>query len=493
MRILRRLLPVVVIAAAALVLLYLPEIGPERYTDLATYFRVERSRQAYTGYVVAAVASGAVLYVDGFGVDGTGRSLDEHSPVLLGSPSKTLTACAALTLARDGRLDLDKPVTTYLPWFGFAGGAGAAVSLRDLIAESSGVSDSSFDDVHEAAPDLESAVRSLTTAKQTDPAGSAFHYINTGYQAVGLVMEKVARDNFASIMKRRIFTPLGMNESSASPQVQGPELSVGSGSFFGATLPRPLVLRPFGAPSGYMVTTANDLGSYLAFLVAPEKARRAPLSPRTVRMLFQRIEPNINFGYGWFLGSDKGLRSAFHDGSLDGFSSRILLWPDQKAGIAVVATQASLLQSLIALPALTDGARRIMLEGSAPRPFPLMRLYVLLAVVATVHLLMLAIQTGAALGWAKDVKGRSEAKGVPGPIRFARFRALCGIPIRIAAALALPAALSYAFARAVTWKVAFSLEPGLMSWFVSACFFGLLRNAARLAWLRGAPLPPGGK
>jgi CubicO group peptidase (beta-lactamase class C family) len=493
MRIVRRLLPFVVIAAAALVLLYVPEIGPDRYNDLATYFRVERSRQAFAGYVVAAVSSGAVMYVDGFGVDGGGRTLDAHSPVLLGSPAKTMTACTALILARRGRLDLDKPVSSYIPWFGFAYGKGKDVTTRQLLAESSGIADDSFDDAHETAPDLESAVRSVLAARESSLPGTSFHYINTGYQAVGLVMEKVERDTFAAILRKRLFAPLGMKESTAAPGDLGQALSSGTGSFFGAALARSLTPRPYAAPSGYVASTASDLGTYLAFLAAPDKVPNPPLSPKYVRLLFQPLEPKVDFGYGWFLSSENGRRSAFHDGALDGFSSRFVVWPDQRAAIAIVATQDSLLQSLISLPALTEGARRIMLEGGAPRPFPLLRLYILLAVIATVHLIVLAIQTGGALRWAKDVKGRSEAKGVPTPIRFARFRAILGIPLRVGFVAALPWALSHVFDRDVSWRVAFALEPGVMSWLVAACFFGLLRNTARLAWLRGAPLPPAGR
>lgn len=474
-------------------LLYVPEIGPDRYTDLATYFRMERPRQAFAGYVVAAVSSGAVMYVDGFGVDGGGRTLDAHSPVLLGSPAKTMTACTALILAREGRLDLDKPVSSYIPWFGFAGGKGKDVTTRQLLAESSGVSDESFDDAHETALDLESGVRTMLRARQSFLPGRSFHYINTGYQAVGLVMEKVTHDSFAAVIRKRLFAPLGMTESTASPGELGQALSSGTGSFFGAVLPRPLAPWPYAAPSGYMASTASDLGTYLAFLAAPEGVSEPPLPPRYVRMLFQPLEPKIDFGYGWFLSSENGRPSAFHDGAIDGFSSRFVVWPDQKAAIAVVATQDSLLQSLISLPQLTEGARRIMLEGGTPRLFPLLRLYILLAVIAIVHLMVLAVQTGGALRWAKDVKGRSEAKGVPGPIRFARFRAILGIPLRLAFVAALPWALGHAFDRSVSWRVAFALEPGVMSWFVAASFFGLLRNTARLAWLRGAPLPPSGR
>ena len=47
MRFLKKLVPFVIIAGAALLLLYLPDIGPERYTDLGGFFKTERKRQAY--------------------------------------------------------------------------------------------------------------------------------------------------------------------------------------------------------------------------------------------------------------------------------------------------------------------------------------------------------------------------------------------------------------------------------------------------------------
>jgi hypothetical protein len=154
-------------------------------------------------------------------------------------------------------------------------------------------------------------------------------------------------------------------------------------------------------------------------------------------------------------------------------------------GIAVLAAQGSLLQSLLSLPALTEGARRIMLEGSAPRPFPLGRLYILLAVVAVMHILVLAIQTGGAVRWAKEARDKAEAKGSNGPVRLASFRCWAGIAIRVAIFAACPAAIGLVFARVVSWKTLFELEPGLAAWCLSALMFAFLRNTARLVWIRG--------
>lgn len=481
MKVFKRIAPFVVIAAAALLLLYSPDIAPEHYTDLATFFRIEMMRQGYSGFSVAAVADGSVLYVDGFGRDGWGGKIGPDTRLFAPAAAKSMTALAAYSLVRDRRLSLDLLVRDYLPWFVLGGGKGEA-TVRNLLSHTSGVSDSAFDDAHPGAPDLESAALAMVGAVAKDAPGARFHYLDTDYQVLGLAMERAAGKDYATILSERVFAPLGMKSSSARP---GAPLPRGSASFFSLALPRASPSSPFGAPSGYVVTTASDMGQYMAFLLGPEKFARAPMAPHVVGALFNPLVPGAPYGYGLFLGRDSGGRFAYHDGALDGFSSRMALWPDKKAGIVVLAAQSSLMQSLISLPAMTEGARRIMLDGSAPRPFPLGRLYILMAVVAMVHVLALALQTGGALRWAKEVRDKCEAKGTKGPARLASVRCWAGIAIRAAFALFVPSAIGSAFGRALSWKILFELEPGLATWFLSALMFASLRNAARLAWIGG--------
>jgi CubicO group peptidase (beta-lactamase class C family) len=393
-----------------------------------------------------------------------------------------MAALSAYSLVRERRFSLNTPVRSFLPWFEFADGTGGDVTFRHLISHTTGLTDLSFDDLHPTASGLEAAVRCMGTARPSAPPGRTFHYIDTDYQALGLAMESATGKPYAAILSERIFSPLGMKSSSAAQPIISP---VGSASFFALPLPRPAISSSFGAPSGYVVTTAADAAQYLAFLLGPEKFGRGPLSPRSVPSLFQAPVPGAPYGFGFFLGSEAGERSAYHDGSFDGFSSRVVLWPDRRAGIAVIAAQGSLLQSLFALPAMTSGARRIMLEGSAPRLFPLGRLYILLAVAAVVSILGQVFQIGAALHWAKEVRDRAEAKGSRGPILLAVARCWAGLALRALFVALCPIIVSLAFQRATSWKILLQLEPGLAAWYLIICALGLLRNAARLAWMRG--------
>jgi len=482
MKVLRRVLPFAVVAVATLLLLYSPDIAPERYTDLAAFFRVEMKRQGYSGFSVAAVADGSVLYVDGFGKDGSGAKIGPETPLYAPALAKSMAALSAYSLVRERRLSLDTPVRSFLPWLEFADGSGGDVTIRHLISHTSGLSDRSFDDAHPSAPNLEAAVRSMIAARPSFSPGKRFQYIDTDYQALALVMEKATGKPYDELLNERVFAPLGLKSSSATAPFYPP---LGSASFFALPLSRPAISSGFGASSGYVVTTASDAGQYIAFLLGPEKIGHGPVSARAVPGLFEAPVRGLPYGYGFYLGQQAGTRTVFHDGSLDGFSSRVVLWPDRKAGIVVLAAQSSLLQSLFALPALTGGALRIIQEGSSPRLFPLGRLYILLAVVAVVFILALVFQIAGALYWTKEVRDKAEAKGTRGPIRFAIFRCWIGISLRMGIIALCPVAIGLAFERAVSWKILMQLEPGLAAWCMIVCVLGILRNAARLAWIRG--------
>jgi CubicO group peptidase (beta-lactamase class C family) len=490
MRILKRIVPYAVILAAALLLLYLPDIGPESYTDLATFFRVEMTRQGFPGYIVAAVKGGAVLYVDGFGKDGAGGRLGPDTRMLVGAAAKPFAATAAAALDAKGILDLDSPVARYLPGFAFADGSGASVRVRDLIAHASGISDKSFDDAHDTAPSLAAAVKVLATAKPVAAPGIEFHFIETGYQALGLVMEKASGREYADILDSVLFKPAGMAASDASRADSGPWLSAGSASFFGFVLPRATLVPEFGSPSSYVVADASDLGLFLAYLVSPESSKKKLMPLRQAQALLTPPIPEIPYAYGWSIREEGGSTVLESEGSQAGFSSRIALWPREKAAIAIVAPENSLLHAAISLPALSSAARRIMMEGSAARPFPVGRLYILLAVTAAVNFAGLVYQTGAARRWAKYARDKAEARGSRGPLVFATVRTCVGLAVRIAVACAVPIAFGLIIGKAATWKTVFDAEPGIAAWCASACFFGALRNFARLSWLIGrVPFP----
>lgn len=491
MKYLKRVAPFAFIAAVAVILLYLPDTGPEQYSDLETFFQTERGRQGFVGYAVAVVRPAEPPYVAAFGTDGRELPLAPTTPMAIGSLSASFTGLLVLDAVRQGELDIDKPLGDYLPEFRpEAYDAGAeqgrvAPGLRHFLSHTSGFSDRNFDDRHRKASNLADAVSNLIGARPGAKPGSAFIPISSGYQALGLVLQRISGKTYAELLEERIVSPLGMSGTSADTEASNKILPMGSTCFFGTALPRQQELPIFSAASGGIVSTAADMAKYLSYLAEPGRLRKPPLPAATIATLAEPLVPGIDYSYGWRIQEGPSGVALWNSGSLEGFSAEARLWLDEKAGIAILAPQSSLLQSLIAMPSLVEGARRILFDASTERPFPLGRLYVLLAVMAAVHLIALAAQTGGALGWARDVRGKADAAGSDGALHFARLRTLAGIVLRIGALVVAPFMLTLVVHHSITWSDIFTLEPDLGGWFVAAMAFGLLRNVTRLAWLRG--------
>ena len=309
MKVLKRILPFAIIALAVLLLLYSPDIAPDRYTDLATFFRVEMKRQGYSGFSVAAVADGSVLYVDGFGKEGSGATIGPDTPLYAPAVAPSLTALSAYSLVRSGRLSLDVPVWNYLPWFE---ALGPGVTPRHLISHTSGFSKSSFDDEHPSAPDLETAARSMIGALPSAEPGTSFQYIDTDYQVLALAMEKVEGKPYASILDERIIIPLGMKSSSAhvpsekpGDQPSAPPSSFaeprGSASFFSLPLSRASPSPAYSGGCGLHSHERLRYGSVHGLSPRPREIQaRSPVRAGHAALLFDPLLPNSPYCYGFF-------------------------------------------------------------------------------------------------------------------------------------------------------------------------------------------------
>ena len=105
-------------------------------------------RQALADFGVPGLALGIVkgdtlVYAKGFGV----RNAETREPVTpeslfhMASISKPFVATAIMQLAEAGKLELDAPVRTYLPYFRPAGDGADSITVRQLLAHTAGMPD----------------------------------------------------------------------------------------------------------------------------------------------------------------------------------------------------------------------------------------------------------------------------------------------------------------------------------------------------------------
>lgn len=135
---------------------------------------------------------------------------------LLYSITKTIMAVAALRLVQEGSLDLDQNLASWLPEFSPA----REFSLRQILQHTSGLPDYyGLKQYHDAvrqggAPWTEDEFLARTEASRLrSPPGSAFAYSNIGYMLVRRVLVRATGEDFAVLLHRVVFVPLGIEDA----------------------------------------------------------------------------------------------------------------------------------------------------------------------------------------------------------------------------------------------------------------------------------------
>ncbi len=135
----------------------------------------------------------------------------------IGSTSKMFTTAAMMQLVEDGKVDLDKPVTTYIPEFKMADERYKDITVRMLLNHSSGLAGSTignaflFDDADTEAHDT--LLDDLATQTlQADP-GAYSVYCNDGFTLAEILIERVSGMRFTDYIHKNITEPLGMTHT----------------------------------------------------------------------------------------------------------------------------------------------------------------------------------------------------------------------------------------------------------------------------------------
>ena len=206
------LMPLVGVAAAA-------ASEADVTTRIDHYVQARLPSLRTPGLAVVVVEGDQVILSQGYGYadreDGTPMTGD--TPVAVGSTTKPMTALAVMQLVERGLVDLDTPVTTYLPDFRMADERSADITLRQLLSHTAGIP---ADETYDGAQDdgaLERRVAGLADVPLRRAPGTGFEYANDGYSVAGLVVQRVTGMPYEHYMAQAVFTPLGMERTTFDP------------------------------------------------------------------------------------------------------------------------------------------------------------------------------------------------------------------------------------------------------------------------------------
>jgi CubicO group peptidase (beta-lactamase class C family) len=298
----------------------------------------------------------SIAVIDGSTVTYAHFGADEHTQYEIGSLTKTFTALLLADAIERGEVTAETKVGALLP----LGGAPVAdVTLAELASHRSGLS-AQGTQLDETIPfvlrylrhqnpfihDLDGLLAIARKATLTGRGG--FTYSNLGVALLGHALAAAAEMDYAQLLQERVFTPLGMAESSLPLTAANLASDAPTGYSAWGIAEAPWAIDGW-APAGGVRSTTADIVRYTRALLDGSAPGMDALTPR-----WTFGEKQI--GYGWVTEEEQGHTVTWKTGLTGGFTSKIVLDRANHRAVIVLSNTAA---------SVDDAANRLLVGEQA--------------------------------------------------------------------------------------------------------------------------------
>ena len=311
-------------------------LGPA-FSALDDFVRVYMGTMDAPGMTLALADRGGVLRVATYGLNNTDRAtpVEDHQLFEIGSITKSFVAIAVLQLAEEKKIELQRPISEFMPWLK-VDSSFAPITVHHLLTHTSGL------------PESLSCLLSDPTAKLRPryAPGQHFFYCNLAYQALGYLLWQADGRPFSEVIRERILRPLRMDSTEAvisgetrrrEPRSYNPFLDDRPFMPGGALKPAPPLVMDNAA--GCISSTPHDMGLYMQMLSARGRTERGRLLSEASFELLTRAHikaeefgPGAAYGYGLMVDALEGHKIVRHTGGMVSFASAMQIDLDEGVG-----------------------------------------------------------------------------------------------------------------------------------------------------------------
>ena len=297
------------------------------------------------GIVVAVTDRQETIRVASYGHSDLSAKTPMQSDLMfeIGSIGKSFTNVALLQLRDEGKLNLQAPVSQYLPWFEVESDYGP-ISTHHLMSHTSGLPSGNDIGTHGLYESW--ALRHMRTGS---PPGECFRYSNVGYKTLGFLLEEVDGRPYSEAIQARVLDRLEMRDSHPVTGFETRKRSpVGYRSFYDDRPEHrdhglvPALWTEYGVGDGCQASSPVDMCVYLRMLmnrgVGPSGR---VLSEASHGLMTQRVIATQQWGGAWYgygltLADVDGHSYLGHGGSTPGFMAAMIADLDEGVGVVVL-------------------------------------------------------------------------------------------------------------------------------------------------------------
>lgn len=294
---------------------------------------------------VAVGRDGQVVFSKGYGIADLEFSVpaDADTMFRIGSITKQFTAAAVLRLAEREKLDVDDPLSRFLPDYP----RGDEITLRHLLTHTSGVpnyTDFGPEWFQLVARELShEEMIALWKDRPLDfEPGERWSYSNSGYYLLGVVIEKASGKSYADFLHDELFAPLGLTRTRYDSNGEViPNRAQGYGWEDDRHWNDRLIGMSQPGAAGALISTAGDLVRWEMALVAGKAIAPASYEEMTLPFLLNSGR-ETDYGMGLQLRPFANMPAVSHGGGIFGFNSYLAHFPESGLTVAVISSSEGL-------------------------------------------------------------------------------------------------------------------------------------------------------
>ena len=188
------------------------------------------------------------------------RRVAADSVFFLASETKPIVATAVMQLVEEGRLDLQAPISRYVP--DYTGGLRDRVTAWHVLTHTSGIPDIGLEHLTRGRPSFARQLRTVLGEMPTFEPGSRYSYASNSFYLLAAALAGITGLPFPEALRRRVLAPLGMVDTSFDPRPQRPRVQQVHGVRVDNILTRELMVRFLASatlPGGGLFGPTEDL------------------------------------------------------------------------------------------------------------------------------------------------------------------------------------------------------------------------------------------
>jgi CubicO group peptidase (beta-lactamase class C family) len=318
---------------------------------------------AVPGAAIALIQKGRVVWLHGYGFANvaSGTRVSAETVFNVGSISKSPTAWAVMQLVDQGKVDLDRPVDSYLKRWHLPASSfdNSQVTVRRLLSHTSGISNHDFHgwDPESPLPPIEDSLSGKTGTGEVRVVvapGSGHHYSGANYAILQLLIEEVSGEPFQDYMRANVFQPLQMSNTQYGLPPKFQQVMAIPYDGLGNAIP---ILRYNELSAAGLTTTLSDLAKFAAGGLrgpAGEAAGRGVVKEQSIAQMQSPApnskwadrdpfgpEPQYGFGYTVRPAQFVGKVGIGHGGSNSGWESFYQIVPSTGDGIVIMTNSSN--------------------------------------------------------------------------------------------------------------------------------------------------------